>query len=132
MKRFKFEMTSSEEEVMEYIWERGRVTFRDILEYFHGEKGKTWKKQTLNTYLSRLIEKGLLETDGDTRKIYSPAISREAYEQKKAKSIISTFYGGRMYNFLSAFCGNEKMKTEEIEEIEKLIKLKKKEVKSLK
>ena len=40
------------------------------MKYFNEEEDKNWKKQTLNTFLSRLIDKGLLERKKEETKAY--------------------------------------------------------------
>ena len=52
-------LSKTEYEIMEYFWEMGdKYTFGELMKYFNENLDKNWKKQTLNTFLSRLIEKG--------------------------------------------------------------------------
>ena len=55
-------LSKTEYEIMEYFWGMGdKYTFGELMKYFNENLDKNWKKQTLNTFLSRLIEKGLLK-----------------------------------------------------------------------
>ena len=55
-------LSKTEYRIMEYFWSTGgKYTFGELMKYFKEEEDKNWKKQTLNTFLSRLIDKGLLE-----------------------------------------------------------------------
>lgn len=121
-----YELTPCEEEIMLYIWEVGEVKSRQILEHFNTEKNKDWKKQTLNTHLSHLIEKQVLAAEGEARKIYRPAISKKAYKHQKAKNTVARFFGGSLNNFVAAFCGDTECSAEEIEELQKMLDEKKK------
>ena len=57
-------LSKTEYEIMEYFWEMGdKYTFGELMKYFNENLDKNWKKQTLNTFLSRLIEKGLLKKE---------------------------------------------------------------------
>ena len=67
-------ITESERLVMEVLWERGdAVQTRELLELMK-EKGKNWKRQTLNTLLFRLEEKAIVSR---TRAYVKYAMSRE-------------------------------------------------------
>lgn len=124
-----YELTLCEEEIMLYIWEKGKVKSREILDFFNTDKCKNWKKQTLNTYLTHLIEKNMLKAEGDSRKVYSPAISKKKFDHKKARNVVKNSYGGLVSNFVAAFCGGEKMSLEEVEEIQKMLEETMKELK---
>ena len=57
-------LSKTEYEIMEYFWRMGdKYTFGKLMKYFNENLDKNWKKQTLNTFLSRLIEKGLLKKE---------------------------------------------------------------------
>ena len=59
-------LSKTEYEIMEYFWGMGdKYTFGELMKYFNENLDKNWKKQTLNTFLSRLIEKGLLRRNKD-------------------------------------------------------------------
>ena len=54
-------LSAAEYEIMECVWALGRpVSGMDIMRALGQEKG--WKQPTVLTFLSRLVEKGLLET----------------------------------------------------------------------
>ena len=79
-----FDISGSEKEVLEYLWENPQgMRSRDILSYFNENKNKDWKKQTLNTFLLRLTEKGLVMIENDDKKrIYRAAYNEAVYEIK--------------------------------------------------
>ena len=57
-------LSKTEYRIMEYFWSTGgKYTFGELMKYFNEEEDKNWKKQTLNTFISRLIEKGLLKKE---------------------------------------------------------------------
>ena len=76
----KYNLSEAEYEIMEYIWKQNcMLKFSDIMEFL-SEKGHEWRKQTVQTFLTRLIEKGVLKAqkDGNYR-LYYPAMSEEEY-----------------------------------------------------
>ena len=62
--------------------------------------GKEWKRQTLNTFLSRLENKGLVKREN---RIAKPVYSREEYSCLQIKTVIDHVYSGRLSNFVAAF-----------------------------
>ena len=62
-------LSKTEYEIMEYFWGMGdKYTFGELMKYFNENLDKNWKKQTFNTFLSRLIEKGLLKKEKEGKK----------------------------------------------------------------
>lgn len=48
----------------------------EIMVHFNEEEKKAWKKQTVNTFLSRLAQKGFLNIDkSGKRAIYIPSVT---------------------------------------------------------
>ena len=66
-----------------------RFTFGELMKYFNENLDKNWKKQTLNTFLSRLIEKGLLKKEKEgTKTCYQMKITKAQFKQNKARAIL--------------------------------------------
>lgn len=52
-------LSDTEFYILQYLWSlETPTTFAEILVHFT-EEGKTWKKQTVNTFLSRMIQKDI-------------------------------------------------------------------------
>ena len=57
-------MSATEFYILQYLWTREPpATFSEIMVHFNEEEKKAWKKQTVNTFLSRLAQKGFLNID---------------------------------------------------------------------
>ena len=57
----RYSISDAEREVLEMLWKQeGGVKQSQLLAMFEKE-GKEWKRQTLNTFLARLEEKGLVK-----------------------------------------------------------------------
>ena len=57
-------MSATEFYILQYLWTRETpATFSEIMVHFNEEEKKAWKKQTVNTFLSRLAQKGFLNID---------------------------------------------------------------------
>lgn len=63
-------MSRSEALIMDYLWEEGTngKMFSEFMAYLSNNTEKVWAKQTVNTFLRRLIDKGLIRTEMRGRK----------------------------------------------------------------
>ena len=111
-----YSVSESEMAIMRVIWARGEaVTAGELLTVF-AHKG--WKAQTMSTFLSRLVEKGLLSCRRQGRgNLYLPALSEAEYHRREARHVVDALYGGSLSGFLSALSGGEGLKGEEIAEL---------------
>lgn len=102
-------ISGAELEIMEYLWrEEAERTFAALLEYFNSVKKKQWCRQTLNTNLLRLRNKGMLRQEKrGTKSFYIPTLSHTEYEKKCAEEILQEAYGGTLANFIAALTGKE-------------------------
>lgn len=56
-------LSPAEAEIMDLLWEGGERTNRELLISLNAN-GRDWKRQTLNTLLTRLIAKDLVKNPG--------------------------------------------------------------------
>lgn len=112
-------MSATEFYILKYLWSRETpATFSEIMTHFNEEEKKEWKKQTVNTFLTRLAQKGFLNIDkSGKRAIYIPSVSRKKYYEDYAQQIIEDSYEGSLKNFIYAFTENHKLTSNEKEEL---------------
>lgn len=98
-------MSATEFYILQYLWSRETpATFSEIMVHFNEDDKKEWKKQTVNTFLSRLSQKGFLNIDkSGKRAIYIPAVTAEKFYENYAKEIVDDSYQGSIKNFICAF-----------------------------
>ena len=104
--------------------ERNRIlyftaaTFAEIMVHFNEVEKKAWKKQTVNTFLSRLSQKGFLNIDkSGKRAIYIPSVSSKKFYENYAKEIVDDSYEGSLKNFICAFTKGHKLTGAEKEDL---------------
>ena len=113
-----YKITEAEQEIMEVLWESSEpVLTRELLDRMNAGK-RNWKRQTLNTLLFRLEEKGIVSRK---RAYVQAALSREELKQKQTQEILNDFYGGKLRNFCAALIGSTRIKEEEAEKLNALI-----------
>lgn len=111
-------LSDTEMELMEVIWECDPpVTSTELLRIFAG-RGKEWKAQTISTFLSRLIDKGVLEAtrDGRTNK-YVPVLLPKDYKLAEAQHVLDGLYQGSVKNLIAALYDGDKLSDEDIAEL---------------
>ncbi|QGG47715.1 BlaI/MecI/CopY family transcriptional regulator [Heliorestis convoluta] len=115
-------MSDAEKQIMEFIWSvKGPVTTKDIIGNL--PEGKTWKKNTVITFLSRLTDKGILTaTKIGKAHHYEPCLTEEEYKLFETKQFIQDVHKGSLVGFLSTLCGSGDLTKEDIEELRKKLK----------
>lgn len=110
-----YELSPTETMVMEFLWENNCfVKTCEIMDYFVQNKSKTWKRQTLNTLLIRLDNKGVIERK---RGIVEAKYTYEELLHIACKDFIDTKFGGRISDAIKAYYMDEKIPEKEAEEL---------------
>ena len=95
-----YNITDAELEVMEKLWNLNECVKQSRLLTLLQEDGKEWKRQTLNTFLSRLEEKGLVKREN---RMVEAVYDREQYNYMQMNEAINHMYDGKLGNFVAAF-----------------------------
>ena len=116
-------LSESELLLMKYLWEETEqghsgIVFANIMNHAQIQLGKPWKKQTVNTFLSRLKSKDYITaTPKGGKCVYSPNITRAEY----FKSVAGRISPGANLDFpnsiINSLAGNQPLTYEEKEEI---------------
>ena len=111
-------MSEMEMAILDLLWDKNEpMLSRDMLQYFSEKEGKELKKQTLNNFLSKLLDKRLIN-----HHLYVPAVSREEYKKRLAENLIDEIYEGSFKNFICALSGGAKITREEANRIKDILK----------
>ena len=111
-------LPDAELEVMKVLWELGPDTSRNEVE--GGLASFGWAANTVNTYLSRLADKGFVSVrrEGKTN-LYTPLVSREDYLSFDSRAVLDRLYGSPR-NFVAALA-REGLEQNELEELQALL-----------
>ena len=116
MEKRDMNLTPTEWNLMECLWERSPRTGREATEYM--EKTVGWSRSTTLTMLRRMTEKGLVfcEEQGGM-KHYSPLLIREEAAVQETDSFLSRVYKGSVSLLMSALTHKQDLTDAEIAEL---------------
>lgn len=109
-------LTDPEWSIMLALWEVEepvpRIYIQKKLEHLN------WKTNTFNTYLTRLLEKGLITSAsrGQTY-YYNPLVKREEYLENESKSILYKLFGGSLKRFVLSVSNTDAVDDAELDEL---------------
>ncbi len=113
------QLSKSEEQLMQYLWKRGKAFMKDLLEDFPNPKPAT---TTVATLLKRMADKGFIDynTVGKSRE-YFPLVKKSDYFAKHVNGLIKNFFNDSASQFASFFTKETDLSNEELEELRKII-----------
>jgi BlaI family penicillinase repressor len=116
-------ISSAEWEVMNVVWDRSPVT---ALEVYNALPHAGWKQKTVNTFLTRLGEKGVLKVTKDGNlNLYAPRLERKDCVTHEGDSFLQRVFGGAPASLMMHFCERADLTPEEIRQLERILKAKK-------
>ena len=113
------QLTKTEEQVMEILWQLEKAFMKDLMEQFPEPKPAP---TTLATLLKRMTEKGFVNYKeyGKSRE-YFPVVAKSDYFSKQVNGMIKNFFNNSASQFASFFTKETNMSAVELEELKKLI-----------
>lgn len=117
-------LTNTELQLMELLWTAQEpMSFREIMDVAVNEWKKTWKVQTLNTFLLGLQKMALVGTDRgmSSYNVYYALCTKEQHIHNWTKKMVAEYYGNSFTRFVAAFIGDGKLSEEEADELRKLL-----------
>lgn len=116
------ELTRSEREIMDVLWEAEQPLSRsDILE---NSQEKSWKDSSIHILLNGMLQKGVIREAGFVKRsktygrTFEPTLTREEYY---AATILSHKYKPSVVGLIAALLRQEKVTEEELQQIKQLV-----------
>lgn len=115
------DISDSEWAVMEVLWKSAPQTASELTKTLN--PSMHWAENTVRTLLTRLVEKGAVETDENARgtRTFSPAIKREACVRAESESFMQRVFRGASKPLLIHFAQQARLTPEEVRELKKLL-----------
>lgn len=113
-------ISESEWTVASVVWGEEGLTSAEIAERL--PKSVRWKLKTVNTFLTRLVSKGVLAAEPDGRAFrYSARIPRDRCVRAESESFLLRVFGGAAAPMLAHFCETADLSDEEIAELREIL-----------
>ena len=109
-------ISKAEMELMRIIWAENRpLTCAELLERL--PQGQ-WKNTTVLTFLSRLVEKGMVhvEKQGKSNR-YTAAVLENAYRAEETASFLEDIHGGSVKSLIASLYDADGLTQAELEEL---------------
>lgn len=112
-------LPDAEFEIMEVIWEQtGPVTANMIMEVMYRKDAKIRKAQTIHTLLTRLVERGAVNSEKNGKERYfTPLIKREEYLQFETQHFMKQYYSGSCFNLINTMYQGKELSNDDLEEL---------------
>jgi predicted transcriptional regulator len=108
-------LTTKEEELMRFFWEKGALFVRDILDYYDDPKPHF---NTLSTFIRGLEEKGFLshKTYGNTYQYYA-IVDKDEYSQGTLKNVIHKYFDNSYLHAVSSLIKSENLSLDDLKQL---------------
>ena len=114
------QISEAEFEVMKIVWKYAPISTNEITERLI--KTTTWSPKTIQTLIKRLVTKGALSYEKQSRVfVYTPLVDENEYIDQESSSFLDRFYDGNISSMLSAFIENDKLSEKEITTLRSLL-----------
>lgn len=114
------QISESEFEVMKIVWKYAPISTNEITDKLL--KTTTWNPKTIQTLIKRLVTKGALSYEKQSRLfVYTPLVKESEYISNESTSFLKRYYNGNISAMLSAYIENDRLSETEIENLRFLL-----------
>lgn len=114
------QISEAEFEVMKVIWKYAPISTNEITERLI--KTTSWSPKTIQTLIKRLVTKGVLSYEKQSRVfVYTPLVKERDYIGQESNSFLERFYNGDITAMLSAYIENNRLSEAEIDTLRSLL-----------
>ncbi len=114
------QISEAEFEVMKIIWKHAPISTNEITEKL--TKTTKWSPKTIQTLIKRLVTKGALSYEKQSRVfVYTPLIEEKEYIGQESHSFLERYYDGDITAMLSAYIEDDKLSESEIDTLRSLL-----------
>ena len=114
------QMSEAEFEVMKIVWKNAPISTNEITDRLL--QTTTWSPKTIQTLIKRLVTKGVLSYEKQSRVfVYTPLVDETEYIGQESNTFLNRFYNGNITAMLSAYMDNGRLSESEIEELRSLL-----------
>lgn len=121
------QISDAEFEVMHIIWREGPLNTNDIIARLAGKWD--WSPKTIQTMLSRLEKKGVVQHEKDGRIfVYEACIPEWRYLQAEGQTFLNRFFDGTPRQMVVRYLDQNDLSLEELDELQAILERKREQV----
>ena len=114
------QISEAEFEVMKIVWRHAPISTNEITD--HLTKTTAWSPKTIQTLIKRLVTKGALTYEKQSRVfVYTPLVGEEEYIGQESSSFLNRYYDGDITAMLSTYIKNDRLSESEIDTLRSLL-----------
>ncbi len=114
------QISEAEFEVMKIVWQYAPINTNEITDRL--VKTTTWSPKTIQTLIKRLVTKGALAYEKESRVfVYTPLVGKDEYISQESNSFLHRFYNGNLSAMLSAYLDHDQLSETEIDTLRSLL-----------
>lgn len=119
------QISEAEFEVMKIVWKYAPISTNEITEKL--VKTSSWSPKTIQTLIKRLVTKGVLTYEKQSRVfVYTPTVTENEYIDKESNSFRNRYFDGDITAMVSAYLDNDRLSEAELDTLRTLLSQKKK------
>lgn len=113
-------ISPAEWQVLDALWDRAPATAADV--YAALGDDTAWHLKTVNTFLARLVEKGVLRVRRDGKaNVYAPKLTRAQCVRRESDTFLQRVFRGAAGPMLAHFCERADLTDAEIAQLRKIL-----------
>ena len=114
------QISEAEFEVMKIVWKYAPISTNEITEKLL--QTTTWSPKTMQTLIKRLVTKGALTYEKQSRMfVYTPVVKEREYIGQESSSFLNRYYDGDITAMVSAYIENDKLSKSELDTLRTLL-----------
>ncbi|HDT6969626.1 TPA: mecC-type methicillin resistance repressor MecI [Staphylococcus aureus] len=120
MTREGYDISASEWEIMNTIWNKKLISANDVIEIV--QKHKEWSPKTIRTLINRLYKKKFIDRTSRNKIFgYFPIVEEKDMKYKTSKVFLDKVYEGGLNSLVLNFVENEELSEDDIEELKNIL-----------
>lgn len=111
-------VSDSELQLMHIVWDLGgRARFAQVMDVLE-QNDSPWNKNTVLTFLARLVDKGLLSTEKfGRRNEYIAQVSQQDYQASQTQTLVEKVYRGSVKGLVASLLQSDSLSQQDLKEL---------------
>ncbi|WP_281352922.1 BlaI/MecI/CopY family transcriptional regulator [Anaerocolumna sedimenticola] len=118
------QISEAEYEVMKIVWNYAPINTNEVTDML--VKTTDWSPKTIQTMLKRLVQKGALTYEKNSRVfVYTPLVKKDEYLDQENNSFLKRYYDGNIASMLTNYLEKDTLSEEEIKDLQNILSTRK-------